>query len=190
MASIKREKKQQSPNAYLIQLNLNFGYQSFSIGAVNGYRFNNWHQLGLGFLLDLTKRSVTLIPDRHNGRQDQIEGFNIPVFVQYGGQLPGKSVLPYYNVEVGYAFNVAQFSDHVFRPMGMGGYHAATSLGVRFLTPFRYSMVLAFRAGLRGYEMQFREYTIDPDKGILIMNDNIRQFSALFLGISLIHSFN
>ena len=185
----KREKQQQADRAYLAQLNINFTYLSFSLGTVHGYRFNNWHQLGLGFLLDMTNRSVSFIPDRHNGRQDQIEGFNIPVFVQYGGQLPGRSVLPYYNVEAGYAFNVAQFSNHVFRPLGMGGYHLATSVGFRFLSPNRYSMVLAMRVGLRGYEMQFREYTTDPDKGILVMHDNIRHFSALFLGISIIHSF-
>jgi hypothetical protein len=115
----KREKRQQADRAYLAQLNLNFTYLSFSLGTVHGYRFNNWHQLGLGFLLDLTNRSVSFIPNRHNGRQDQIGGFDIPVFVQYGGQLPGRSVLPYYNVEAGYAFNVAQLSNHVFRPLGM-----------------------------------------------------------------------
>lgn len=169
---------------------LNPSYRTFGFGSTVGYRFGKGHELGAGFLFDFIGRSVSFLPSRHNGRQNQIEGFSIPLFVQYGGQLRGNRVLPVYQMELGYAFNAALLSDHVFRPQGPGGYHVAASAGIRILSPNRYNLTLGLRASVRGYEMKFREYTIDPDKGILRMEDNLRQFGALFLGISITHSFN
>jgi len=186
---VPRESYQPKDGKYILQLHINPTYLGLGMGTVHGYRFNHWHQLGIGFLIDLNSTSVSFLPARHNGRQDNAGGLYFPLFVHYAGEMPNKRIRPYYSIEAGYAFNAGYFSKYSPKPSGPGGYHLASSFGLRFLTTRRYNLALAFRMSFRGLEMTFREYRIDPDRGTLIMEDNTRSLTALFLGFSIIHSF-
>lgn len=180
---------ERQPKGYFFQLQLTLEYAQFGFHFVNGYRISSWHQLGLGFGFDNTLTSVTFIPSHHNTRQNQIAGIYFPLFLQYGGDIPmGKNYF-FYNLELGYAFNLTHYEKNKSSPLGLGGLHAATVVGIKFRSKNRYSFDLGFRMGFRPNEIMFREYTFDPDNGLLQLHDTQKTVTSLFLGVSIIHSF-
>jgi hypothetical protein len=180
---------ERQPMAYFFQLQLTLEYGQFGFHFVNGYRISSWHQLGLGFGFDNTRSSVTFIPSHHNARQDQIAGIYLPLFLQYGGDIPTGNNFLFYNVELGYAFNLLHYEENKSSPLGLGGLHAATVVGIKFRTKRKYTFDLGFRMGFRPNEIMFREYTFDRDNGLLQLHDTQKTVTSLFLGVSIIHSF-
>lgn len=174
---------------YFFQLRINMEYAQFGIHVANGYRFSNWHQLGVGLGYDNSVKSVSFIPTRHNGRQHQIGGMYIPLYLQYGGDKYIQNAILFYQAEIGYAFNPLHYVNNWSSPLGLGGVHAATVVGVGLRTRHHCNFRIGFRVSIRPTEFRFREYTMDVDKGILQLNDTQRTVTSLFLGISFIHYF-
>jgi hypothetical protein len=188
-APIRYNAYEPEPKGYFFQLRFNMEYAQFGIHAVNGYRFSNWHQLGFGVGYDNSVTSVSFIPSRHNGRQHQIGGMYVPLYLHYGGDKFIQNTILFYHAELGYAFNPLHYTNNWSSPLGLGGVHAATVIGVGFRTHKIYNFRIGFRVSIRPTEFRFREYTMDVDKGILQLNDTERTVTSLFLGISFIHYF-
>ncbi|MCF8278331.1 MAG: hypothetical protein K9J17_16505 [Flavobacteriales bacterium] len=175
--------------AYFGQLQKNLEFAQFGLQTVHGYRLSNWHQLGIGFGFNFTATSLTFIPSTHNSRQNQIEGIYTPLFLHYGGNLPSGGVVPFYALELGYAFRLLPNIEKMNNPLGLGGVHAATVFGVRLRTRSRYNFRLGLRLSFRSADFIFREYSIDPDKGIVLLDVRKRTVASMFIGLSFIHSF-
>lgn len=105
---------------------------SFSLQVVNGYRFNRYRQLGLGFGIEVFERYP----------------FS-PVFLKGGGNLFEGPVSPLYWGEIGYAFGWSADESKGGPMAGLGG-------GVRFNSRGTASFQVAF-----GYRIQKATVTIE-----------------------------
>ena len=126
---------------YFFKAKVFFGSE-FSLHIINGYKFGQFGELGIGVGVEGAARPVR--PGSVN-----TEGVYIPIFLHYGGDILRRQITPYYSIYAGYGFATSH-GEHDHSMTGgeydldvQGGIMGGVSLGCRFYTKRRVNFTVA-----------------------------------------------
>lgn len=150
-----------------------YSNNTFGIAMINGYRFNNYlfAGVGVGFGYSNALNGVNI---KYGTTEYRTDAYLIPVFANIKANLTTGKVSPFFQLNIGYTFDVNQYLRDA------PGFMIEPAFGVDFNLDTKKAIYV-----LAGFNLQHSEYSFTRNVGTTTDNWDITTKSEMLKAISL-----
>lgn len=150
-----------------------YSNNTFGIAMINGYRFNNCLFAGVGVGIGYSN-ALNGVNIKHGTTEYRTDAYLIPVFANIKANLTTSKVSPFFQLNIGYTFDVNQYLRDA------PGFMIEPAFGIDFNLDSKKAIYV-----LAGFNLQHSEYSFTRNVGTTTDNWDITTKSEMLKAISL-----